>query len=53
MSEPFTYRIPKDSIRVVDGDTIKATLELGFDVLMHKQSIRFAKIKIYVNYIIE
>ena len=39
---PFVYRATID--RVVDGDTIDVTLDLGFDVKLHKQRCRLAGI---------
>tara|TARA_B100001123_G_scaffold64359_2_gene71123 strand:+ start:2379 stop:2822 length:444 start_codon:yes stop_codon:yes gene_type:complete len=41
MSEPFTYRLKMENIRVYDGDTIKVKmLELGMEVNLANQSIR-------------
>lgn len=39
---PFVYNAILD--RVVDGDTIDVTLDLGFDVKLHKQRCRLAGI---------
>ena len=39
----YDYRIKRGSIRVVDGDTIKCVLDLGFSIL-HKATIRLAGI---------
>ena len=39
---PFVYNAILD--RVVDGDTIDVTLDLGFSVLLHKQRCRLAGI---------
>ena len=40
--EPFVYNAILE--RVVDGDTIDITLDLGFDVKLHKQRCRLAGI---------
>ena len=40
MSEPFTYRLDIDSISVYDGDTIKCDIDLGFSIILKKQSVR-------------
>jgi micrococcal nuclease len=40
--EPYIYKATID--RVVDGDTIDVTLDLGFDVRLHKQRCRLAGI---------
>jgi|TARA_R110000824_G_scaffold277047_1_gene465354 micrococcal nuclease len=40
MSEPFTYRLDIDSISVYDGDTIKCDIDLGFSIILRKQSVR-------------
>ena len=40
MSEPFTYRLDIDSITVYDGDTIKCDIDLGFSIILKKQSVR-------------
>ena len=40
MSEPFTYRLDIDSITVYDGDTIKCDIDLGFSIILRKQSVR-------------
>lgn len=41
MSEPFTYRLKMENLRVYDGDTVKVdVLELGFNIIITKQSIR-------------
>ena len=40
--EPFVYNAILE--RVVDGDTIDVTLDLGFNVKLHKQRIRLAGI---------
>jgi len=40
--EPYTYKATIE--RVVDGDTIDVTLDLGFDVRLHKQRCRLAGI---------
>ena len=40
--EPFVYRATL--VKVVDGDTIDVTLDLGFDVLLHNQRVRLAGI---------
>lgn len=40
--EPFVYNAILD--RVVDGDTVDVTLDLGFDVKLHKQRCRLAGI---------
>jgi micrococcal nuclease len=44
MSEvtPFVYNATLE--RVIDGDTIDVTLDLGFDVRLHKQRVRLAGI---------
>lgn len=39
---PFVYRAILE--RVVDGDTIDVTLDLGFDVKLHKQRCRLSGI---------
>ena len=39
---PFVYNATLE--RVVDGDTIDVTLDLGFDVKLHKQRCRLAGI---------
>ena len=41
-AEPFVYNAILD--RVVDGDTVDVTLDLGFDVKLHKQRCRLAGI---------
>ena len=40
--EPYIYKATLE--RVVDGDTIDVTLDLGFDVKLHKQRCRLAGI---------
>tara|TARA_R100001443_G_C3344000_1_gene175122 strand:+ start:644 stop:1039 length:396 start_codon:yes stop_codon:yes gene_type:complete len=40
--DAFVYRATLD--RVVDGDTLDCTLDLGFDVQLHKQRVRLAGI---------
>jgi|TARA_R110002020_G_scaffold202084_7_gene405101 micrococcal nuclease len=40
--EPFIYNATLE--RVIDGDTIDVTLDLGFDVKLHKQRCRLAGI---------
>ena len=40
--DAFVYNASLD--RVVDGDTIDVTLDLGFDVKLHKQRVRLAGI---------
>ena len=40
--EPFVYNAILE--RVVDGDTIDVTLDLGFNVKLHKQRVRLAGI---------
>ena len=40
--EPYVYKATVE--RVVDGDTIDVTLDLGFDVRLHKQRCRLAGI---------
>ena len=40
--EPFVYNAILE--RVVDGDTIDVTLDLGFDVFLHNQRCRLAGI---------
>tara|TARA_R100000773_G_scaffold40347_1_gene36247 strand:- start:1637 stop:2017 length:381 start_codon:yes stop_codon:yes gene_type:complete len=40
--EPFIYNAILE--RVVDGDTIDVTLDLGFNVKLHKQRVRLAGI---------
>ena len=40
--EPYIYKATIE--RVVDGDTIDVTLDLGFDVRLHKQRCRLAGI---------
>jgi len=40
--EPYVYKATLE--RVVDGDTIDVTLDLGFDVHLHKQRCRLAGI---------
>ena len=40
--EPYVYKATIE--RVVDGDTIDVTLDLGFDVRLHKQRCRLAGI---------
>ena len=42
MVEPYIYNA--ELIKVVDGDTIDVTLDLGFDVKLHKQRCRLAGI---------
>jgi len=39
----YDYRIKRGSISVVDGDTVKCVLDLGFNIL-HKATIRLAGI---------
>jgi len=39
---PFVYKATLE--RVIDGDTIDVTLDLGFDVKLHKQRCRLAGI---------
>ena len=39
---PFVYKAILE--RVIDGDTIDVTLDLGFDVKLHKQRCRLAGI---------
>ena len=39
----YDYKIKRGSITVVDGDTIKCVLDLGFSI-MHKATIRLAGI---------
>ena len=39
---PFVYHATLE--RVIDGDTIDVTLDLGFDVRLHKQRVRLAGI---------
>jgi len=39
---PFVYNATLE--RVIDGDTIDVTLDLGFDVKLHKQRVRLAGI---------
>ena len=39
---PFVYNAILE--RVIDGDTIDVTLDLGFDVKLHKQRCRLAGI---------
>ena len=40
--EPYIYKATVE--RVVDGDTVDVTLDLGFDVKLHKQCVRLAQI---------
>ena len=40
--EPFVYNAELD--RVIDGDTVDVTLDLGFNVKLHKQRCRLAGI---------
>tara|TARA_Y100001938_G_scaffold148370_1_gene231873 strand:+ start:215 stop:607 length:393 start_codon:yes stop_codon:yes gene_type:complete len=40
--EAFVYQASLE--RVIDGDTIDVTLDLGFNVLLHKQRVRLAGI---------
>jgi len=40
--EPFIYQATL--VKVVDGDTIDVTLDLGFNVLLHNQRVRLAGI---------
>ena len=41
MSEPFTYRLKMENLRVYDGDTVKVSIfELGMNVNLANQSIR-------------
>ena len=40
--DPYIYRI-KSVLKVVDGDTIDASIDLGFDISLEKR-IRFAGI---------
>lgn len=40
--EPFIYECTL--VKVVDGDTIDVTLDLGFNVLLHNQRVRLAGI---------
>ena len=40
--EPYIYKATVE--RVVDGDTVDVTLDLGFDVKLHKQRVRLAQI---------
>lgn len=42
MKEPYIYRCVLD--RVVDGDTIKCDIDLGFNVILFSQTIRLAGI---------
>ena len=44
MSRAFTYRISKDTINVYDGDTIKCDIDLGFSIILKKQSVRLNSI---------
>ena len=44
MSKPFTYRISKPTIRVIDGDTIEADIEMGLNVVLANQKIRLNSI---------
>ena len=39
----YDYKIKKGSVQVVDGDTIRCVLDLGFSIL-HKATIRLAGI---------
>ena len=39
---PFVYNAILE--KVIDGDTIDVTLDLGFDVKLHKQRVRLAGI---------
>ena len=39
----YDYRIKKGSVQVVEGDTIRCVLDLGFSIL-HKATIRLAGI---------
>ena len=40
--DSFVYNAVLD--RVIDGDTIDVTLDLGFDIKLHKQRVRLAGI---------
>ena len=40
--EAFVYNA--ELVKVVDGDTVDVTLDLGFDVKLHKQRCRLAGI---------
>ena len=40
MSEQFNYLLDIDSISVYDGDTIKCDIDLGFSIILKKQSVR-------------
>ena len=44
MSEPFTYRIARNTIRVYDGDTFKCSIDLGFSIILENQSVRLSGI---------
>ena len=44
MSEPFTYRISKDTINVYDGDTFRCAIDLGFRIILENQSVRLSAI---------
>ena len=39
----YDYKIKRGSVRVVDGDTIRCVIDLGFSIL-HKATIRLAGI---------
>jgi len=40
--EPFCYRATV--IRVVDGDTIRLDIDLGFDIILNNQSVRLYRV---------
>jgi micrococcal nuclease len=39
-----TYEYRAEIIRVIDGDTVRANIDLGFDVMLHDIQIRMARI---------
>ncbi len=40
--EPFCYRATV--VRVVDGDTIRLDIDLGFDIVLNNQSVRLYRV---------
>jgi micrococcal nuclease len=40
--EPFCYRATV--VRVVDGDTIRLDIDLGFDIILNNQSVRLYRV---------
>ena len=44
MTSPDAFVYHADLERVIDGDTIDVTIDLGFNVKLHKQRVRLAGI---------